>query len=98
MGRLSPRPPQNPIPGFWNDPKPKEVRAEIMQTTMNPYRPCDACGHSEVDGQPISRAKWQIEVTGGTMYFCGHHFRKFSDVFMTAGYPIFDIREKVAAK
>ena|SRR5690242_18042884 len=100
MGRLSgddPRPRPYQSPGIMA-PAVKKTKKAVAVITRRAWRACDRCGYSQIDGQAITRAKWQVEVNGGTLYFCGHHFREFSDLIMTAGYPIFDIREKVAAK
>ena len=102
MGRLSggddqqrPKPYQSP--GIMS-PATKKAKKAVAVVTKLIWRACDMCGYSEVDGQPIARAKYQIEVEGGTLYFCGHHFREYSDLILSAGYPIHDIREKVASK
>jgi len=76
----------------------RKTKKAVAVIARRAWRACDACGYSKIDGQPISRAKYQIEVDGGTLYFCGHHFREYSSPILTAGYPIHDIREKVAAK
>lgn len=99
MGRLSgddtPRP--RPYQGIMS-PAVKKTKKVAAVFVRRAWRACDSCGYSKIDGQPITRAKWQIEVSGGTLYFCGHHFREFSDLILSAGYPVHDIREKVAAK
>ena len=52
-----------------------------------PFRACDRCGYT-TDGEPIARALFQFEVVGGSLYLCGHCFRKNSDAILNAGYPI----------
>jgi YHS domain-containing protein len=61
-----------------------------------PWRACDPCGYSKVDNQPIARAKWQIEVPGGTLYFCNHHYRQYEFTFVERHFAVYDISEKVA--
>jgi hypothetical protein len=99
MGRLSddPRPKPHQSMGIMT-PATKKVKEVVATVVKRVWRACDRCGYSEVDGKPISHAKYQIEVPGGDLYFCGHHFREYSATFLTEGYPIHDIREKVAAK
>jgi hypothetical protein len=79
-------------------PATKKVKKAVQVITKRIWRACDACGYSKIDGKPIAYAKYQIEVTGGDLYFCGHHFREYSTLILTEGYPIHDIREKVASK
>jgi predicted nucleic-acid-binding Zn-ribbon protein len=79
-------------------PATKQVKKVVAVVAKRIWRACDKCGYSEVDGQPISHAKYQIEVPGGDLYFCAHHFREYSTLILTEGYPIHDIREKVASK
>jgi len=102
MGRLSSdddrKPPQPHQSMGIMTPRTQPVKKIVAAVARKIWRPCDKCGYSEVDGQPIAYAKYQIEVPGGTLYFCGHHFRTYSPKFMDEGYPIHDIQEKVAAK
>lgn len=100
MGRLSneddrPRPHQSM--GIMA-PATKKIKEVVAVVVKRVWRACDRCGYSEVDGKPIAHAKYQIEVLGGDLYFCGHHFREYSTHFLDKGYPIHDIQEKVASK
>ena len=79
-------------------PATKQIKKVAAVVTKRIWRACDRCGYSEVDGMAITRAKYQIEVPGGDLYFCGHHFREYSTLILGAGYPIHDIQEKVASK
>lgn len=65
----------------------KNAKATTELVSVEPYRACDRCGYS-TDGQPIARAQFQLEVTGGSLYLCGHHFRENSEAILIAGYPI----------
>lgn len=101
MGRLSsdddkPRPRPHQSMGIMAPAthKVKEVAAVVTRIV---WRACDKCGYSKVDGLAITRAQYQIEVPGGDLYFCGHCFRAYSAKFLSEGYPIHDIQEKVAA-
>lgn len=100
MGRLNSggqRPQPYQSPGIMA-PAVRKTKKAAAVIVRHVWRACDRCGYSEIDGQPIARAKYQIEVSGGDLYFCGHHFREYSTLIMMACYPIHDIREKVAAK
>ena len=99
MGRLSSdddRPRPHTSMGIMQPPV-KKVKEAVKAVIKIIWRPCDQCGYSKVDGLAISRAKYQVEVPGGTLYFCGHHFRVHSQALLEEGYPIHDIEEKVAA-
>ena len=37
---------------------------------------CDACGHSGIDGKPLTIARYWIKTPSGDLYLCAHHFRK----------------------
>jgi hypothetical protein len=65
--------------------------AAKLPLKLRPWRACDQCGYSKVDGQPIARAKVQVEVIGGTLYFCQHHFDIHHDEFMLAGYSASEV-------
>lgn len=101
MGRLSsddekrPRPQPHQSMGIMTPAKQKVK--EVVAIVKIVWRACDKCGYSKVDGLAIARARYQIEVPGGDLYFCGHCFRKYSTKFISEGYPIHDIQEKVAA-
>jgi len=58
--------------------------------TVPVFRGCDRCGYSK-DGQPLAKALFQIETTGGSLYFCGHHFRAHSDAILSLGYPVREV-------
>jgi hypothetical protein len=66
----APRPPQN-------TPKPK---------VTSPFRACDQCGYTKNTGQPICRAKYQVETINGSLYFCTHHFRVHEAALMRGNY------------
>lgn len=97
MGRLSqsgPQPhqsggPVRKIPAVAEKAKPIAIQ--------KPWRACDECGYSH-DGQAITRAKYQVEVPGGTLYFCGHHFTEHELTFIERHYAMYDIREVAVAK
>ncbi|MGH7239026.1 MAG: DUF7455 domain-containing protein [Candidatus Saccharimonadales bacterium] len=99
MGRLSgdgkPRP--RPNMGIMSPPV-SAVKQAVTAVIRRIWRACDQCGYSEIDGQPIMRAKYQIEVVGGDLYLCTHHFRKHSSKILEEGYPIHNIEDKVASK
>jgi len=102
MGRLSndddrPRPQPHQSMGIMA-PATRKVKKAVAVITKRIWRACDRCGYSEIDGFPIAHAKFQIEVPGGDLYFCGHHFRKYSSRFFDKGYPVHDIQEKVASQ
>jgi hypothetical protein len=101
MGRLSggddPRPRPYQSAGIMS-PATQKARKVMAVVVKKIWRACDACGYSKVDGEAISRARYQIEVEGGTLYLCGHHFREHSAKILNAGYPVHDIEEKVASK
>lgn len=101
MGRLQPgdnsgRPKPYHYPG---PPKTtaKTKKVEVSPMDQQPWHACDKCGYSTTDGRPISQALWKVEVPGGTLYFCGHHFRDHAGFFMEMGYHFYDIREPVGA-
>ena len=101
MGRLSsdddrPKPQPHQSMGIMS-PATKKVKEVVAVVVKVVWRACDKCGYSKVDGFPIARAKYQIEVPGGDLYFCGHCFREYSTGILDKGYPIHDIQEKVAA-
>ena len=100
MGRLSsdndrPRPQPHQSMGIMA-PATKKVK-EVVAIVKIVWRACDKCGYSKVDGLAIACVRYQVEVPGGDLYFCGHCFREYSAKFLTEGYPIHDIQEKVAA-
>jgi hypothetical protein len=99
MGRLSSddeRPRPHVSMGIMTPPAQK-VKQAVKAVIKVIWRPCDQCGYSKVDGGEIARAKYQVEVPGGTLYFCGHHFREHAAALLEKSYPIHDIQEKVAA-
>jgi len=69
---------------------PTQVRPK---RTIKIWRACDKCGYSAVDNQPISRAKYQVEVSGGTLYFCNHHAQEYWTTLLAAGYDIIKIHD-----
>jgi hypothetical protein len=49
---------------------------------------CDRCGVDQ-DGNDISVAWYKIITKDhGPLYLCRHHYLKYSDVFVTSGYPV----------
>lgn len=76
---------------------PKPEPAPIKKIVL-PWRSCDECGYSEVDNQPIARAVWQVEVPGGTLYFCDHHYKTHEFTFVESNYAVYNISEKVASQ
>ena len=99
MSTIYPRtPPQPPRPHTSKGPGKWMPNSVTPVLPSPPFRACDKCGHSKVDGGPIARASHQIEVPGGDLYFCGHHFREYAVFIFSEGYPVHDIQEKVASK
>ena len=80
-----------------------DVPAPVTMTAAKPsvralgsvYRPCDSCGYSH-DDKPIARALYQMETLKGSVYLCGHHFRKHSGHIFDKGYPIQELRRSGA--
>jgi hypothetical protein len=65
--------------------KPAAKSRSIPVRIINPFRACDSCGYAH-DGGPIARAKHQVNVPGGTLYFCNHHFTEHAIIFIAADY------------
>lgn len=60
-------------------------------------RACDQCGYAH-DGGPISRAKHQVDVYGGTLYFCNHHFEEHAIEFIANNYRCIRVLFNVGCK
>ena len=88
MGRLSGSP--GPIRQTVPVPEPKHAKPEPKPPIKHPIKWCDQCGYSH-DGTPISRATMQIEVPGGTLFMCNHHFNRHSYEFIRSEYSITEI-------
>jgi hypothetical protein len=61
------------------------VQASVR--ALKPFRACDRCGYSK-DGSVIAQAVYQIDVTNGTLYLCGHDFKKLYDHIFAMGYEV----------
>jgi len=84
MGLLSPKSP-NPAPWkFSGGGEAKPIAHEAITTPA--FKPCDQCGYA-FDGQPISRAKYRVSFSSGELYFCNHHFNRYSLSFMAHNCP-----------
>jgi len=56
-----------------------------------PPQGCDSCGYSKVpeSGQlHITDAMYEVVTNVGSLFFCGHHFRKNEFEFMARRYEI----------
>jgi len=83
MGKLQPSgTPGRPIMarGSRTPPKP-ENKPEKCDN-----KPCDSCGYSTIDGQPIAYAKARVYVRNGTLYLCGHHLKNHLPYLLECGY------------
>ena len=61
-----------------------------VKRVNGPFKACDRCGYAH-DGTPIGRAKHQVDVTAGTLYFCNHHFVKHSAHILIKNYPCINV-------
>ena len=55
-------------------PPPVKQKPKVKQVTTALPPPCDACGHSKIDGVRISDAKWEVKTKDGSIFLCGHHY------------------------
>lgn len=80
--------PGQPTPSGYVTPKvaPKSDAKPPIRVNVV-HRACDECGYSH-DLQPIGKAKHQVEVIGGTLYFCNHHFEKHCLAFIASEYRV----------
>lgn len=53
--------------------------------------PCDRCGVSEIDGGHISTAKYEVRVSGGSLYLCGSHMRRHWTRVTEHGYKVVEL-------
>lgn len=52
---------------------------------------CDACGVSAIDGGKIAVAKYEVQVNGGSLFFCGSHLRKFWVHILERNYEVVNL-------
>lgn len=82
MGLLAP----GDRPGYFKIPVKSQAKGSTVPVkTSGAFRACDQCGYAH-DGEPITRAKHQVDVISGTLYFCNHHFEKHALAFIAANY------------
>jgi len=68
------------------------AKSPVVRKTKRPRtRACDRCGMSEVDGKMIAKAKFEIQVPGGSVFLCGAHFRQHAPHILEKKYEVVNL-------
>lgn len=81
-----------PMPGLPRRRKPPVTRRFVtLARTLLMHHHCDRCGHSKIDGKPISHARYRVVTPIGELFFCGNHFDRYREAFASRGYETYEV-------
>lgn len=69
---------------------PTKSRPELVKRVSRDHA-CDSCGMSQIDGNRIAVAKYEVQVPGGSLFFCGSHLRKNWVHILEMNYNVVDL-------
>jgi len=67
-----------------------KVKEQVKLAPIRKTHACDRCGVSRMDRERISVARFEIKTAAGSIYLCGHHFRKHRTHIHEHGYETVD--------